>query len=69
MGSKNLAIVNAIKCFSLYNDSKFSYFSSIRIIHIRHIFVTIHPHLRARNISDPNPLGFDRAGASQFRGS
>ena len=36
MGSKHLAIVNAVKCLSPHNDSMFSYFSSMLIIHTYH---------------------------------
>ena len=37
MGSKNLAIINPIKCLSPQDDSEFSYFLSILIIHMCHI--------------------------------
>ena len=76
MGSKHLAIVNAVKM--PFPPQWFNVF--IFLIHAHHPylssdhpysshFVTIYPHLRAWNISDPNPLGFHRAGASQFHGS
>ena len=64
MGSKNLAIINPIKCLSPQDDSEFSlFFTHTYHPYLSH-FVTIYPHLIARNISDPNPLCFHRAGAS-----